>query len=363
MAFRTSLALSALALAAMHATAQQADQSVTITGRGSPGSAGIAGFGDTPLGRLPISATSLGGALLQDAGIGSLADLARLDASVGDAYNAPGYWSMLAVRGYTLDNRFNYRRDGLPINAETVIALDNKASIEVMKGLSGLQAGTSAPGGLVNLVVKRPAPGVRTAALEWEADRSLTGTLDLGDRAGADGAFGWRVNAAYGHLDPRSRSLEGSRHLLAVAADWRLGRSSLLEAEIEHSHQRQPSVPGFSLLGNRVPDAHAIDPRTNLNNQPWSLPVVMDGDTAHRRAGPLAGRASSVLVRHRAPLERGRAAKPLRNRASVRQAYNWVGMGTIDGTERDAARPPPDRREHPARRTQHRAGACRTRWR
>ena len=393
MAFRTSLALSALALAAMHASAQQADQSVTITGRGSAGSAGVAGFGDTPLGRLPIAATSLGGPLLQDAGIGSLADLARLDASVGDAYNAPGYWSMLAVRGYTLDNRFNYRRDGLPISAETVIALDNKASIEVMKGLSGLQAGTSAPGGLVNLVVKRPAVGVRAAALEWEQDRTLTGTLDIGDRAGADGAFGWRVNAAYGHLDPRSNALEGSRHLLAVATDWRLGRSSLLEAEIEHSHQRQPSVPGFSLLGNRVPDAHAIDPRTNLNNQPWSLPVVMDGDTASLRytralstdlkltahamtqhlksddrlAYPygcsaeetwdrycsdgtfdvydwrsdgerrrtdaldlsLAGRAVLAGMEHR--WSAGVLGSRYRARFN-RQAYNWVGIGTIDGT-------------------------------
>ena len=60
------------------------------------------------------------------------------------------------MRGFVLDNRFNFRRDGLPINAETSIPLDNKERIEILKGTSGIQAGTSAPGGLVNYVVKRP---------------------------------------------------------------------------------------------------------------------------------------------------------------------------------------------------------------
>ena len=70
------------------------------------------------------------------------------------------------MRGFVIDNRFNYRRDGLPINAETSIPLDNKVQIEVLKGTSGMQAGTSAPGGLVNFVVKRPTDApLRRASL------------------------------------------------------------------------------------------------------------------------------------------------------------------------------------------------------
>jgi iron complex outermembrane receptor protein len=37
------------------------------------------------------------------------------------------------------------------------------------------------------------------------------------------------------------------------------------------------------MLGNRVPDAADSDPRINLNNQPWSLPVVFTGQTASLR--------------------------------------------------------------------------------
>jgi iron complex outermembrane receptor protein len=267
------------------AWAQPSSSVVVITGRGN-GHAGIAGFGDAAPARTPLQASAIGSAQLADAGIASIAGLTRLDAGLGDAYNAEGYWSQLSARGYVLDNRFNYRRDGLPINAETAIALDNKERIEVLKGTSGIQAGTSAPGGLVNLVVKRPhadAGPVRSATLGVRGHGSLLAAFDIGQRFGADGAVGLRLNAAAERLDPPQRHTEGRRHLLAVAADWRIGPDTLLQAEVENSRQRQPSVAGFSLLGDAVPDPKAIDPRLNLNHQPWRLPVDMSGTTASIR--------------------------------------------------------------------------------
>ena len=274
----------ALACAAVPtARAQAADATVVVTGRGVNANAGIAGFGDTPLSRAPLQAVVFGNAQLADSGITSIGGLTRLDASVGDAYNAEGYWSIVSARGYTLDNRFNYRRDGLPINAETAIALDNKASLELLKGTSGIQAGTSAPGGLVNLVVKRPDGRIREARFEFRQAGSVAAAVDIGDRVGVDGRLSWRLNAAAEHLDPVVRDTRGNRHLLALAGDWQLSPGTLVQAEIERSHQSQPSVAGYSLLGNSVPDAKATDPRRNLNAQPWRQPVVMDGSTASLR--------------------------------------------------------------------------------
>ena len=266
------------------AAAQSSDvQVISITGKSSGNTATIAGFGDLPLSKAPFSASVISTAQLQDAGINGLGDITRLDAGITDAYNPPGYWSQLAVRGFTLDNRFNYRRDGLPINAETVIGQDNKQALEVLKGISGLQAGTSAPGGLVNLVVKRPQRDVLSATLRTQQPGTVGMALDVGNRIGADGSIGWRLNASADRLDPPARNTRGERSQLAGALDMQLGRGSLLEAEFEIGHQSQPSVPGFSLLGTRLPDAKAIDPRINLNNQAWSLPVVFDGRTASLR--------------------------------------------------------------------------------
>jgi len=280
---RSTLAAAALCAVALPATAQgEGVSTVTVTGRSSAGPA-VGGFAEEPLARSPLQASVFGTQQLNDAGTQSIGGLTRLDASVGDAYNAEGYWSILSVRGYTLDNRGNYRRDGLPINAETAIALDNKERLEVLKGTSGIQAGTSAPGGLVNLVTKRPTGPMRNARVEVRESGTVLGAFDIGDRFGEEGAFGLRLNAAYEHLDPQVRDTVGHRSLISLAGDWRVGADTLIEAEIEDSRQSQPSVAGFSMLGNSVPDAKSIDPRVNLNKQPWGKSVVMDGTTASLR--------------------------------------------------------------------------------
>lgn len=275
--FRALLLLTPIVVAAQ----AQETQRITITGNAAPQAPSAAGFGDVALQRAPFAATVIDQRELRDAGIASLADITRLDAGITDAYNAPGYWNQFAVRGYTLDNRFNYRRDGLPINAETVIGQANKQGLELLKGTSGLQAGTSAPGGVLNLVVKRPRDHVRDASLSLTQGGTAEAALDVGDRDTASG-FGWRVNIDGARLDPQTHNSRGDRWLAAAAVDLRLGRT-FVEAEFEASRQSQPSTPGFSLLGVRLPDAKNIDPRTNLNNQPWSLPVVFQGRTGSLR--------------------------------------------------------------------------------
>jgi iron complex outermembrane receptor protein len=276
------LALALAAAVAAPAAAQDTLQTVTVTGQGPP-SATIGGFDDVPLSRAPFGATVISPAALSDAGISSLAGVTRINAGISDAYNAIGYWSSFSVRGYRLDERNNYRRDGLPINAETALWLGNKGSLEVLRGTSGMQAGVSAPGGLLNLLVKRPNGTHRVATLGFEERGTYQLALDAADRAGPDGALGWRINAEHQHLDPLLRSSSGKRQGLAAALEWRLGADSRVEAEVEWNRQSQPSQAGFSMLGNTVPDAGTIDPRLNLNNQAWSLPVVFSGRTASLR--------------------------------------------------------------------------------
>jgi iron complex outermembrane recepter protein len=279
-----TLTFLALACAGTFTCAQDAPQRIVISGRAALLAPDVAGFGDeTPAARTPLQALRIDDSVLLGVGAKNLAALTQLDAAVSDAYNSAGYWSALTIRGYTLDQRSNYRRDGLPINAETAIGLDNKAALEVIKGISGLQAGVSAPGGLVNFVVKRPHHKLLSARLETRDSGSVLAAVDASQRFGAEQSMGLRLNAAAEHLNPALRNAQGQRKLLALAGDWRVAPSTLLEAEAEWSHQRQPSQPGFSLLGNRVPAAREIDPRINLNNQAWTQPVVFAGSTASLR--------------------------------------------------------------------------------
>lgn len=241
--------------------------------------ASIAGLGDGPAWQQPVQAQTFSEEMLKDAQVTRLADLTKLDASVTDSYNSVGYWDYLSVRGFTLDNGYNYRREGLPVSAETRFPLENKASLEVLKGTSGLQSGVSAPGGLVNMLVKRPDGRVRSAGVSIDNTGEVRTQIDLGDRFGQQGEFGLRVNAATAKLNTHFDNSEGHSRLLAVAGDWRLSQDTLLEAEIEHSYASQPSLAGMSLLGTALPSARAYSRNLNLNNQPWSQPVEMTGTT------------------------------------------------------------------------------------
>lgn len=247
------------------------------------GQTSIGGFGAIPGGHPPMQAERFDQTALRDAQVQRLADLVKLDASTSDAYNTTGYWDAVSVRGFTLDNAYNYRREGLPINAETRLPLDNKAAVELLKGTSGIQAGISSPGGLLNLLVKRPEGRVRHATLGLTGGHGVLAAVDLSDRFGLDQQFGLRVNAAVERLAPDIDNAKGHRRLTALATDWVIAPGSVIEAEFEHSVHRQNSVPGFSLLGSSLPSADDIDPGRNLNQQPWTRPVVFKGHTGSLR--------------------------------------------------------------------------------
>jgi iron complex outermembrane receptor protein len=282
LAFRATHVASAIALLTVTGLSAQSLTNITIT---DTAPSQVSGFGDVPLRQAPFSATTIDRQTLQDIGAQRVSDALRLDASVADSYNSPAYWDSLSVRGYTLDNRYNYRREGLPISAETMIGMDNKERIELFKGTSGIQAGTSAPGGLVNYVVKRPPSAqnttVRDVSASFGPGHSSSIALDLGGRFGQDQALGYRLNAAYEDLNPYIKNSEGHRRLLALAMDWRLTPDSRLEWEIERSERQQMGVNAYSLLGDSLPTP--VDGTRNITRLPWSVPGVFAGTTGTLR--------------------------------------------------------------------------------
>ncbi|MEY4428749.1 MAG: hypothetical protein RLZZ182_1438 [Pseudomonadota bacterium] len=246
--------------------------------------ASVSGLGNTPAWKAPVQAQRYDSQTLKQAQVRSLADLSTLDASVSDAYNAGGYWSILSVRGYELDNTQNYLREGLLINGETVLPLSRMAGVEVFKGISGLQAGVSAPGGLVNLLVRRPTGHVRSVELGFSSRRSLMAAFDLSERVGDNERFGIRLHGQFDSLRPNVHPQDGQSHAVGVATDWRVAPGTLVELEMEHNRSQQNSVPGYSVFGAQgVVSASLVDPDINLNGHSFSQPMVSEGSTASIR--------------------------------------------------------------------------------
>lgn len=273
-----SLILSWILAVAPAALAETSLTTVTVSSDIATDSLESSGFEDISAKDLPLSVKTVTDRQIREAGLRRLSDITLLEGSVTDSYNANGYWDYLSIRGFILDNRSNFQREGLPINAQTSIPLDNKQRIEILKGLNGVQSGAGTPGGLINYVVKRPSQkNLREVQTVVSGDGNFLTSADFGGRLPNQEQFGYRLNLAYEHLRPAVDDSEGQRTLVSFANDWKVDGRTVIESEVEWSRRSQPSQAAFSLLGNSLP--RPVEPRLNLNNQNWSEPVVFEGLT------------------------------------------------------------------------------------
>ncbi len=296
MALRLNLKLSpaAAALAVLFATpvwAQQVQslQGVKVTGKPAPVldivHTDVGGLG-LKLVQTPQSISVLGADLLAATASSSLSQAIKLDASLSDSYNTTGYIESLSVRGFQLDQGNNYLRNGLPVSNHAPIALENKERIEVLKGVAGLQAGISAPGGLVNYVTKTPQPGYFTTGAIGGDDMGGS-KLHLDHNTHWDDT-GVRFNLATENLHTVFDRADGKREFASLVLATQASSKTKLTVDLEYHHKKQPSVPGLGLLdtnGDGVSDTlpASIYSRLNLNSQSWSQPFEATSANAQIR--------------------------------------------------------------------------------
>src|SRR5690606_10673461 len=145
------------------------------------------------------------------------------------------------------------------------VPLENKERIEILKGLSGLQAGVATPGGIINYVTKRPTETpVRTLTTEFSERGTAYGAIDLGGMS-EDKRFGYRINAATETINSYVKGADGNRNFVSGAFDWHLTDRALLQLDMDYQHKSQITAPGYQLLGGTDVPSH-VDPKRLLGD-------------------------------------------------------------------------------------------------
>ncbi len=249
----------------------------------------LSNLSSAPIATTPLSIDVISASDLFDRGVNSLSSAIRTDPSVGDNYNTFGYIEAVQIRGFVLNELLNYQRDGVTVSSHVPIALENKESIEILKGTSGMLQGSSAPGGLLNYVLKQPT---EKTLVELDSTVSERGSVllhgDFGGRLGDERQFGYRINVAAEERKPEIEYAWSKRALASGFFDWRATPDMLLQVEFEHQIVREISVPGYGLLdttGSGVATTlpPPIDPWINLNSQPWTQPFESTETSASAR--------------------------------------------------------------------------------
>ena len=219
-----------------------------------------------------VQLITLTGTQLSRPGAHTLASTLSGQVSVGENYAAIGYYENFTIRGFTLDHGSSYRINGLLVSGEMQPALDNKQAVEILNGIGLPSGGSPSPGGSINYVTKLPMD-VRTITVEGNDSGGGYVGADFGWRQSSTALPGMRFNFAHESLNPYAQHSSGTRDFASAAARWKDSHQFTLDADVEYQNWRQYAVPGFQLLGGTTVPVN-IDPALNINQQPWSRPVV-----------------------------------------------------------------------------------------
>jgi iron complex outermembrane receptor protein len=226
----------------------------------------------------PLNVNVIPNALIESQQAQSLLEALRNIAGVSPSQVTTTVYSNLAIRGINVENRSNYRLNGLlPIVNLVDLPLEDKDRVEALKGASALYYGFTTPAGIVNMTMKRPTTDPYVAATLFGNDHgSVAAHVDASDTFGL---LGVRVNAVYGDVHSGIDHTRGRRSLLAMALDFKPSDSVTVTLDAEHIEKRvnEPGVFRYIRLPAPTPtDLYPalelpplLDPRANFGPD-WS---------------------------------------------------------------------------------------------
>ncbi len=237
----------------------------------------------TLLKETPLSVTAVSRAVLNDQMARVLSDVVKNDASVGEDYAPVGYYGDFEIRGFPIDLATALQINGLTISGNQDVPLENKESVEILKGIAGLESGVAAAGGLINYVTKEPSATQRPA-LDFATDHRGTsyGALDFGHIFKARFSPGVRMNFAGENMHPYVQHADGWRGVGTLDSEFKLSPDTTLFADFEYQHRIQRSEAGYQLLGGTTVPTR-VYPSVMLGYQPWSKPNTFDTFNAGSR--------------------------------------------------------------------------------
>ncbi|HIJ61724.1 MAG TPA: TonB-dependent siderophore receptor [Rhodospirillaceae bacterium] len=227
---------------------------------------------DIPLLDTPATVDVVPRALLSDQAATRVKDALENVVGVAPAStvgSGTGYY----IRGFK-DTRIY--RDGLLVNAandafQSDLGTANVERIEVLKGPASILFGRIEPGGLINVVTKRPEADPHSMIGQSFGSYNLKRTeWDSTGQVTADGQFLYRISGSYDDADSFRTYVSHQETLLAPAVTWRPTDRLSWTVETEYYNKNYDADFGLPAIGNRpasIPTSENLgDPNTPRSN-------------------------------------------------------------------------------------------------
>lgn len=208
--------------------------------------AGIATKTDTPAREVPFASSTVGRALLQDRGVTSMNDALATTAGVAAINGIGNFNARYRFRGFLATSQLknSFRQQ---VNF-SVTEFQNVETLEVMRGPASGLYGRFEPGGVLNIVTKRPGVNVREAGLSLGSDGQRRGTADFGGKMGE--AVSYRLNAVLEDSKTFRDHVSNRTTFMAPSFQFKLGAQTTLDVDAELLKRDSNFDRGFPLALN-----------------------------------------------------------------------------------------------------------------
>lgn len=208
--------------------------------------------------------------LIQEQGATQLGQVLANDSSIsagGTSRNRERFY----LRGFSLSSSTGFLRDGKQHWSHYRQPIELLERVEVLKGPAGLLYGKSAPGGLVNMVAKKPTREKQaTLRLDYGNDQDVRGVLDISGAVTEDERLRVRAVLSSQNYDGWRRYNDGStptteRFVGGLFAEYDLNDDVMLSV-----HYDKTSDHGSVDSGAYIVDGKAVLGEKHIWDAQWS---------------------------------------------------------------------------------------------
>jgi iron complex outermembrane recepter protein len=249
---------------------EEGEEELVVTGEQETGyrapDATTATKTDTPLRDIPQSIQVIPEKILKDQQVRSLNDAVQTVSGVRQDDTFGGQIDRINIRGFQTDV---FLQDGIRQSQFSNREIDNIERIEVLKGPASVLYGNLEPGGVVNLITKKPlSEPFYGTELAIGSYAFLRPSIDLSGPLSSDKTVLYRFNAAYEYNDGfRDFQTNTSRVFAAPSLSWKINDKTDLALEFSYLNDLRPFDEGTVAIGDGVANLPRDRVLSDANNR------------------------------------------------------------------------------------------------
>ena len=241
---------------------QEPDEEIEIiaTGEGDdddyyiPDSSTAIGI-DTPIKDTPLSIEVVPQEVIEDRNVRELGDALETLGGVvpaggrGTSAFGPGF----LIRGLEINS--SIFRDGIPYFSQAPRSTNDLERVEVLKGPASVLFGQGEPGGIINLISKKPLDEpFYSASFTAGSFNTYRGALDFSGPLNESETVKYRLNLSYENYESFRDFVNGERLLISPTFTWEISPSTSINFYGQYVTGEETIDEGIPAIGNEVAD-------------------------------------------------------------------------------------------------------------